>query len=222
MPVAALLLAAWLGASLYFTVVVTRAAFAVLPTRTLAGALVGQTLPVLFDTGMLVGAGSSAAALLSPAGAARTASLAGGIVIAVLAAAARFVILARIERLSLAMPARDRFAPRAAIRCAARSASCTRCRWARSVSQCSPGSSSRWCSLTLFPRSPMTESFAARAASAGRGCASRCAAPLRRVHARARKRPESLSRGIASAADRAHALRASARGDGTRERCPCC
>jgi hypothetical protein len=104
-PVSALLLAAWLGAALYFSVVVTRAAFAVLPTRTLAGALVGQTLPVLFDTGMLVGAFLVAAALLSRPGAARTASLAGGITIAALTAAARFVILSRIERLRLSMPA---------------------------------------------------------------------------------------------------------------------
>jgi len=104
-PVAALLLAAWLGAALYFTVVVTRAAFAVLPTRTLAGALVGQTLPVLFDSGMIVGLFLVGSALLSPLGAARTASLAGGVAIAALAAIARFVILARIARLRLSMPA---------------------------------------------------------------------------------------------------------------------
>jgi hypothetical protein len=104
-PVAALLLAAWLGAALYFSVVVTRAAFAVLPTRTLAGALVGQTLPVLFDAGMLVGAFLVVSALLSPSGAARTASLAGGIAIAALSGLARFVILTRIERLRLTMPA---------------------------------------------------------------------------------------------------------------------
>ena len=67
-PVSAILLAAWIGATLYFSVVVTRAAFAVLPTRTLAGALVGQTLPILFDTGMLVGAILVGAALLSPRG----------------------------------------------------------------------------------------------------------------------------------------------------------
>jgi hypothetical protein len=103
-PVSALLLAAWLGASLYFTVVVTRAAFAVLPTRTLAGALVGQTLPVLFDTGMLVGALLAISATRSRRGSARTASRVGGIVIVVLAALARFVILARITRLRLTMP----------------------------------------------------------------------------------------------------------------------
>ncbi|MBK5189720.1 MAG: DUF4149 domain-containing protein, partial [Gemmatimonadaceae bacterium] len=102
---AAMLLAAWLGATLYFTVTVTRAAFAVLPARTLSGALVGQILPVLFDSGILVGACLVGAAILSPAGAARTASLAGGIAIAVLAAVARFVILTRIARLRLSLPA---------------------------------------------------------------------------------------------------------------------
>lgn len=103
-PVSAIVLAAWIGATLYFSVVVTRAAFAVLPTRTLAGALVGETLPVLFDSGMLVGAILVGAALLSPGGTARTASLAGGVTIFVLTAFARFVILARIARLRLAMP----------------------------------------------------------------------------------------------------------------------
>jgi hypothetical protein len=103
--VAALLLAAWLGAALYFTVVVTRAAFAVLPSRTMAGALVGQTLPVLFDTGMVVGAVLVATALFASSGAARTASLVGGVAIVVLCALARFVILARIAQLRLTLPA---------------------------------------------------------------------------------------------------------------------
>jgi hypothetical protein len=104
-PVSAIVLAAWIGATLYFSVVVTRAAFAVLPTRTLAGAFVGETLPILFDTGMLVGVVLVCAALLMPAGATRTATLASGIAIAVLTALARFVILARIARLRASMPA---------------------------------------------------------------------------------------------------------------------
>jgi len=49
------LLAAWLGAAIFFSVVVAQAAFAVLPTRTLAGALVGRILPVLFFAGMILG-----------------------------------------------------------------------------------------------------------------------------------------------------------------------
>jgi hypothetical protein len=104
-PLSAIILAAWIGATLYFSVVVTRAAFAVLPTRTLAGALVGRTLPVLFDSGMLVGGLLVGAALLSPTGASRIASLAGGVVIFAVTALARLVILARIERLRVSLPA---------------------------------------------------------------------------------------------------------------------
>lgn len=49
-----LLLAAWLGASVLFTAVVAPAAFRVLPARMLAGAVVGQVLPVIFVSGILV------------------------------------------------------------------------------------------------------------------------------------------------------------------------
>ena len=48
-------LAAWVGASLLVAAVVAPAAFAVLPTRTLAGALVGRVLPVVFWSGMILG-----------------------------------------------------------------------------------------------------------------------------------------------------------------------
>ena len=50
------LLAAWLGAAVFVAAVITPAAFAVLPTRALAGAIVGRALPVLFTLGLLVGA----------------------------------------------------------------------------------------------------------------------------------------------------------------------
>lgn len=46
----------WLGAALLFAVAVAPAAFAVLPTRALAGLLVGRVLPVLFWSGAAVGA----------------------------------------------------------------------------------------------------------------------------------------------------------------------
>jgi hypothetical protein len=49
------LLSAWLGAALLASAVVAPAAFAVLPSRTLAGALVGRVLPVLFWSGMALG-----------------------------------------------------------------------------------------------------------------------------------------------------------------------
>ena len=48
------LLSAWLGAAVLVATVVAPAAFAVLPTRTLAGALVGRVLPVLFIAGLVV------------------------------------------------------------------------------------------------------------------------------------------------------------------------
>lgn len=51
-----MLLSAWLGASLLFAAFVAPAAFRVLPSRMLAGSLVGAVLPVLFWTGAGVGA----------------------------------------------------------------------------------------------------------------------------------------------------------------------
>ncbi|MBA2684368.1 MAG: DUF4149 domain-containing protein [Gemmatimonadaceae bacterium] len=103
-PVAASLLSAWLGAALYFTVVVTRAAFAVLPSRTVAGALVGQTLPVLFDTGMVVGVILVIVARIAMSGVVRSTSLTGGVAILALSALARFAILTRIEALRASVP----------------------------------------------------------------------------------------------------------------------
>lgn len=51
-----LLLSAWLGACLLVATTVAPAAFRVLPSRALAGALVGVVLPVLFWTGAVTGA----------------------------------------------------------------------------------------------------------------------------------------------------------------------
>lgn len=51
----ALAWAAWLGAALLTVAVVAPAAFAVLPSRTMAGSLVGRVLPALLVTGMAVG-----------------------------------------------------------------------------------------------------------------------------------------------------------------------
>ena len=52
--VVSLLLSAWLGAAVLLATVVAPAAFAVLPSRTLAGALVGRVLPVVFIAGLVV------------------------------------------------------------------------------------------------------------------------------------------------------------------------
>ncbi len=48
-------LSAWLGAVIFFSALVAPAAFRVLPSRALAGALVGETLPALFIGGALGG-----------------------------------------------------------------------------------------------------------------------------------------------------------------------
>lgn len=48
------LLAMWLGAAVLVATVVAPAAFRMLPTRTVAGALVGQVLPVIFVAGLFI------------------------------------------------------------------------------------------------------------------------------------------------------------------------
>jgi hypothetical protein len=53
-----LLLAAWLGASALFSLVVAPGAFAVLPSRSLAGLVVGTVLPTLFYSGAVLGIAS--------------------------------------------------------------------------------------------------------------------------------------------------------------------
>lgn len=92
------LLSAWLGASVLFAGVVAPAAFAVLPSRTLAGALVGRVLPTLFISGIV-------AAVVSlwldrPATGRRPrARRIALVVLALSCAAAQFVVAPRIERL---------------------------------------------------------------------------------------------------------------------------
>lgn len=49
------LLALWIGAAAIVAAVVAPALFAVLPTRTLAGAVVGRVLPAVFYSGIAIG-----------------------------------------------------------------------------------------------------------------------------------------------------------------------
>src|SRR4051812_35395915 len=49
-----MLLSAWLGAAILVAAVLAPAAFRVLPTRTLAGAIVGAVLPVVFVSGLVL------------------------------------------------------------------------------------------------------------------------------------------------------------------------
>ena len=94
------LLAAWLGASLLVAAVVAPAAFEVLPSRTLAGALVGRVLPVLFWSGALIGL---AMAALASGVSGRGWRIAAGLGIALPCAIAQLVVAPRIERIRAAV-----------------------------------------------------------------------------------------------------------------------
>jgi hypothetical protein len=57
--VIAVAMSAWLGAAIFFTAAVAPAAFAVLPSTTLAGALIGRVVSVLFIAGLAIGLGAA-------------------------------------------------------------------------------------------------------------------------------------------------------------------
>jgi len=89
---------AWLGAALLFVAVVAPAAFAALPTRTLAGALVGAVLPALFYAGIVIGAVLAVASIALQRDRIVTPGTVGGLLIAISCVAAQFVVAPRIER----------------------------------------------------------------------------------------------------------------------------
>jgi hypothetical protein len=91
------LLALWLGAALLTAAVVAPAAFAVLPTRALAGALVGRVLPVIFVGGLA--AGATAAFLGGAAGPFGRGRLTLAVATAALCAVAQFGVTPRLQSL---------------------------------------------------------------------------------------------------------------------------
>jgi hypothetical protein len=94
------LLCAWIGAAALIAAVVAPAAFAVLPSRTLAGALVGRVLPVVFWSGVLVGLASAALTWSLPH---RTGRTAAAVVVALACAVAQLLVSPRIERIRAAV-----------------------------------------------------------------------------------------------------------------------
>lgn len=99
LAVAQLVLACiWLGAALLFVAVVAPAAFAALPTRTLAGALVGAVLPPLFYAGIAIGLALLATAAWANRGRLVTRGTVGGFIVAVCCAGAQLIVAPRIER----------------------------------------------------------------------------------------------------------------------------
>lgn len=90
-PAYLVILSLWLGATLFFSLVVARAAFQVLPSRSLAGQLVGQTLPVLLLAGVVAGVLALWAELSSALAAARRLRLCCAAGVAILSEAANVV-----------------------------------------------------------------------------------------------------------------------------------
>lgn len=97
-----ILVALWLGAAGIVAVVVAPAAFDVLPSRSLAGALVGRVLPVVFYAGMALGALLVLAEWL--AGSRVGARSVAGAVTAVACGVAQLVIGGRIAAVRAAIP----------------------------------------------------------------------------------------------------------------------
>ena len=99
----AVVLSLWLGAAALFSVTVAPAAFAVLPSRSLAGAIVGRVLPAVFYAAMISGV---IVGVLEVTG--RGASLFRGrglaaVIVVVTSAIAQFIVGGRIERIRAAI-----------------------------------------------------------------------------------------------------------------------
>ena len=92
-------LALWLGAAALLSVSVAPALFAVLPSRTLAGAVVGRILPPLFFAGMTVGLLVLALQVVQGRGWSWGGREISGIVIIVACAIAQLGVAPRIARL---------------------------------------------------------------------------------------------------------------------------
>jgi Domain of unknown function (DUF4149) len=96
----ALVVGIWFGASLLFSATVAPTAFAVLPSRMLAGTVLGPIFPVLFIGGIVVGLLAMADGVFSPA----YWRLGAGLVMAASSGIAQVVILPSIERVRASIP----------------------------------------------------------------------------------------------------------------------
>jgi len=115
----ALLCALWLGGAIIVAAVVAPAAFAALPSRTLAGALVGRVLPAVFLSGLAIALVNVVLDAMNAAAAGAAVRLAASVVWAGCTAAAQFIVGPRIERLrSAAGGPIDALAPDAPLRMA--------------------------------------------------------------------------------------------------------
>ena len=101
-----LLIALWLGAAVFFSFAVAPSAFSVLPSRELAGAVVGRTLLVVNISGFVIGILLILSAFIGRERVGRTAFAAevvSLILITVVTAIGQWVITARLEALRAQM-----------------------------------------------------------------------------------------------------------------------
>jgi len=98
------ILALWLGAAVFMSAAVAPALFAVLPTRTLAGEVVGRLLPTVFYSGMVVGV-LVVAIDVWVAGTWRWSTVTiSSLLIAVSCAIAQWIVFPRIDRVRAQIP----------------------------------------------------------------------------------------------------------------------
>jgi hypothetical protein len=96
------MLGIWLGAAILVAAVVAPAAFAILPSRSLAGALVGRMFPVLFISGIVVAFIAAACEMTLSRTQFSIRLTSPLIAVAAGCAIAQFVIAPRIERIRVA------------------------------------------------------------------------------------------------------------------------
>lgn len=92
-------LSLWLGAAAFFSFAVAPALFATLPSRTMAGAVVGRTLPIVFYLGLAVGAIVIALQASAARGALRDVRALCGCLMVAACGVAQLVVGRRIDRL---------------------------------------------------------------------------------------------------------------------------
>ena len=92
-------LSLWLGAASFFSFAVAPALFAALPSRTMAGIVVGRTLPIVFYIGIAVGALVVALQAAGGRGAMRDVRALCGCIIVAACLVSQFIIGRRIDRL---------------------------------------------------------------------------------------------------------------------------
>ena len=115
----AVISALWLGAAIIVATVVAPAAFAVLPSRTLAGALVGRVLPAVFLSGCVAAVATLVLDARHAPAAGAAIRMAASVVWAASCATAQFIVSPRIERLRAAAGGPiDALAPDAPVRVA--------------------------------------------------------------------------------------------------------